>query len=324
VIQVPPVGQDDEIGTAAELERAGGQLERTGGHRGQRRHSLGQRHSGSYRVAQCDVLGERAARDGASVRQPGDTIAHRDVQSAEQVVAVAHPGRGDGIGDKRDPPGGHPHDPGGERRVNVHGVEDELTRGLAFEQGADDARLALMQRPHRIEQVGTDRGPGGEPGTCLVVRGVGVPDGCHRAAVDNLGYRLERSGQLRGDRDHAHGASSRVEQGGHRGSIGRAQQGRVVRAAAGRGKERAFEMDAGHKPRRDQRRERRNLLHQLGNRRGDQAGQARGGAVPPVEVDHRVRVVRESGPSASVHVHVDEPGCDVAPAKIDAVLPSRT
>ena len=83
--------------------------------------------------------------------------------------------------------------------VQVDAVGDQLADHVGrVEQGHHRARLAVVQRPHRVEQVGADAGAGRDRGAGLLVRGVGVPDrGDHPLRGEQLD-RLQRAVAARG------------------------------------------------------------------------------------------------------------------------------
>ena len=129
------------------------------------------------------------------------------VDAAERVVPVTEPGGRDRVGDEREPARRdapqQPHDVG----VEVHAVDDRLHDDVRpHERGADDAGIAVRQRPHRVEDVrdGAD---------AAVEGGVGLGRGRVRVAErDDDSARLERvdelerPGQLGRERHHPHRA----------------------------------------------------------------------------------------------------------------------
>ena len=214
-------------------------------------------------------------------------------------------------------PGGHPH----HGRVQVHQVGDQLDgHPLVVQQRADRAGLAVVQRAHPVEQVGGDRRARVDRGHDLGQRGVGVPDRGDGALADQPADRVHGVGQLGGQGDHPHRALARVEQGLHRRAVRRTQDGRVVRAAAGRRQERALQVDAAERAVRDQLGEPADLLTELVDRPGDQARHQGGGAVLEVRVDglEDAVLVRcgERLAATAVAVDVHEAGHDPATGRV--------
>src|SRR4051812_9265334 len=99
-----------------------------------------------------------------------------DVEGAEGVRALAAPGGGDRVGDERK--ASRSGMPGDERRLacEVHAVEDHLDDDVAArERGAGDTRVAVAERPHRVEDVGDHAGAAVERMVRLGRRRVAVP-----------------------------------------------------------------------------------------------------------------------------------------------------
>ena len=120
---------------------------------------------------------------------PGDGYTHR----AEQVSAVRHAGSGHGVADQDQPAGARGAGGQADRDVvQVHAVGDHLAGDFVLvEQGADGARLAVMQGPHAVEQVGRVPRARVDGGHRHVGGGVGVPHGNGdaglRRRLDHLG-----------------------------------------------------------------------------------------------------------------------------------------
>ena len=96
---------------------------------------------------------QRASREDA-VGTPGDSVAHLDDDVAEPEDAVAHARGRDRVRDEGDPAArGAPDDP--SRLVGeVVPVQDDLHDDVvAGERGAGDAGIAVLERPHRVEEV---------------------------------------------------------------------------------------------------------------------------------------------------------------------------
>jgi hypothetical protein len=324
---------DDQVRGEARAQRAGpvGQAEdagrggaRGGGH-------LGDRQAGGDRVPDHAGQGGGAARDRAGLggvveeagHSPGDGHPHR----AEAVAAVRHAGGGHGVADQDQPAGAL--GAGGEADgdvVQVHAVGDHLAGDLIpVEQGAGGARLAVMQGPHAVEQMGRVRRAGVDGGQGDVGGGVGVPDGDGDAGSRRRLDHLGRAGQFGGEGDDLQVTAGRGEQALEGGHVGGEHVPRVLGAAAGRGKERAFQVQAGDDAVVGQFGQHGGAGLQFGERRGDQAGQHGRGAVAPVELRGLPGVVcrtfGERRAAAAVHVDVDKPGEHPLPAQVDGRLP---
>ena len=128
------------------------------------------------------------------------------------------------------------------------------------EARGDRARVAVVQRPRAVEQVG--RGRAGRPrtrarqgGPDLVDRrvdllgaGVGVPDERDRAGrTESLdrAVRSAHSGDLRGERHRGEVASGRGRDLAHELGVAGDHVGGVLGPAPGAGEERSLEVDPG-------------------------------------------------------------------------------
>ena len=76
------------------------------------------------------------------------------------VVAVAEPGRGHGVGDQDAPARAGREHRAQDGGVQVHAVGDQLDVDGAVEQRADRSRVAVVERAHRVEEVGAHPGAG--------------------------------------------------------------------------------------------------------------------------------------------------------------------
>ena len=171
--------------------------------------------------------GERA--DGARqrpVRQAGDTVLDRDVDGADAKRPVAEAGCRDRVGDQGDPAAGRAPRRQDRLRREVDAVGDQLHDHVApGQRRADDAGVAVAERPHRIEEVGhrpgalVERGMRDDGGRIGVAERDG--DSPPHEAVDELAG----PGQLRRERDGADGAPGN-EVGGEQVEIGLPEQRR--------------------------------------------------------------------------------------------------
>ena len=112
------------------------------------------------------------------------------------------PARRDGVGDERDPPGGglphEAHGVGGE----VDAVDDDLDDDVGpGQRRADDARIAVPERPHRVEEVGHRVDAPVEGRVRLLARGVGVAERDDDAALVEQLDQVVGAGQLGRERD---------------------------------------------------------------------------------------------------------------------------
>ena len=318
---VEVVVEHHQVGAEAHLEGTHPVAQADGPRRGGGHHprGVGDRDSGVHGVPQRGVHGQGAAGDRAVAGQSGHPVGDGDGLAAQLVLAVGHSGGGHRVGDQRGPvrAGGR----GGEGQhavVQVHPVGDQLAdHGGRVEQGHHRPRLAVVHRPHPVEQVGADAGAGGDRGAGLLVRGVGVADRRDHPLRGEQLDRLQRAVALRGEGDHPDRAPAQLDQLGQ--LVGRrvAQVLRVLRAAAGGRQVRPLEVDARQHALVDQRGERLGGRAHQRKGRADQAGQQRGGAVREVEVGRRAGLVGVAGgegvPATAVRVHVDEAGHDPVP-----------
>ena len=104
--------------------------------------------------------------------------------------------------------------------MEVDVVDDQFQDGVAVEQGRDHPGFAVMQRPHRVEQVRADRGARQRAPPCASSYVASVcPIAAIGTCVDDLPDRIGGAGEFGRDGDHADGAAPGVEQGGDRGRV---------------------------------------------------------------------------------------------------------
>ncbi len=113
---------------------------------------------------------------------------------------------------------------------------------VACERRADDARVAMQQRAHRVEEVGDAAGAGVERGVRLRDGCVGVAERHDDAAREQHVDERARAGELRCERHQPHGAG--VEQALEQRQVGVAARRRFVGAETVGREERAFEVHA--------------------------------------------------------------------------------
>ena len=118
-----------------------------------RRRHLDRQAAFLHRTAQRPVQGERPAGERVGPRQPGLAVRNADVEASDEKLPVAHPGRPDGVSDQ-DGPARHAGHQGCDRGMDVHAVVDHFAGDAGGEGRPDDARLAVVQGPHAVEQVG--------------------------------------------------------------------------------------------------------------------------------------------------------------------------
>ncbi len=106
------------------------------------------------------VEGEDGAGEGfGCVGEGGFAVRGGYGQAGEGVGAVGHAGGGDAVGDEDGALAFETEPKADECGVNVDAVADELGEEvLLFEDVAEDAGLAVVERAHGVEDVG-----GGEP-----------------------------------------------------------------------------------------------------------------------------------------------------------------
>ena len=178
-----------------------------------------------------------------AVRAPRDAVPDLDVDAAQAVAAVTDPGGRDRVRDERDASGRRPPDDLRRLLGEVVPVEDHLDdHVVARERRAGDARVAVAERPHRVEEV-RDRADAAIERRRSLLRGrVGVTARDDDAALVQQVDELERAGQLGRERDVADRAGG--EQPLEQASVRIAPRRSRVRSEPVRGEERAFEMDA--------------------------------------------------------------------------------
>ena len=130
--------------------------------------------------------------------------------------------------------------------MQVDAVVDQLQDDtVTLENGKQDAGFTVMERTHAIAQMGCLRGAGIEGrGRDLVV--------AHRCArvrrhtvIDDHPHRLDATGELWRQRDHAHSATTECQQVEDLCAFRWTQEVGRVRARAQRGQPGPFEMNTG-------------------------------------------------------------------------------
>ena len=246
----------------------------------------------------------------ASRATPSRTL---HLRRAEHVVAVARPGRAHRVGHEDEPVGRAGRREAQDVGVEVHAIGDELDAGAGvLEQCEHRPGLAVVQRAHGVEQVRAGRRPGVERPARDGPARVGVAHGGDHAARRQHLDRLDPAVELGGEGHHAHRPAAGVDQPGHLGRVGGAQQGGLMSAAVRGTEPRTLEVDAGQLASVDERRQGQHGGLEPVHGVGDEARDERGRAVRPVGGDHRGRVTgiprRERRSAAPVAVDVDEAG----------------
>ena len=148
---------------------------------------------------------ERAAGERAGLAA-GDPVVDLHVEITQAVRAVVEPGARDGVGHERDPAlRCLPHHRRSDGR-DVHPVEDQLDDDVGpRKRGADDTRVAVVERAHGVEEVRHAPHAEVEGGVRLLGRGVRVTGGDGDLAPDEPLDDLARARKLRGERDESDG-----------------------------------------------------------------------------------------------------------------------
>src|ERR671918_554725 len=145
-------------------------------------------HASRHLGRRADRLGERGTelvqvphgvdhRERASGERPArparDAVADLDLEAGEAIGAVREARARDGVGDERDAPLRSPPDDAGRLRAEVDAVEDHLHDDVvACERCPGDARVAMPERAHSVEEVGHGADAGVERGVRLMRRRV--------------------------------------------------------------------------------------------------------------------------------------------------------
>ena len=214
------------------------------------------------------------------------------------IVPVTEPGGGDRVGDEREPARRdapqQPHDVA----VEVHAVDDRLHDHVRpHERRADDAGVAMRQRPHRVEDVGDRANAAIEGGVRLGRSRVRVAEGDDDSPGLEHVDELERPGQLGRERHHPHrtGGDEPLEQS----QVGIAAIAGGVGAEPARREERAFEVRPEHARATSGRLERNRA------QRGDEIGLA-GGDERRLERGHPGLEQRVGGLAVPVRIRAEE------------------
>ncbi|SKV04908.1 Uncharacterised protein [Mycobacteroides abscessus subsp. abscessus] len=130
--------------------------------------------------------------------------------------------------------------------MDVHPVGDQLDGHVrALQKCGDGARLAVVDRPHGIEQVGGHGCPCRNRLLCLLIGGIGMPHGGHHSPPREHFDRRYRARQLGCDGDHLDVPTPGVEQPFQLAKVRFAKQPRVVCPGILWGQPGAFEMNSG-------------------------------------------------------------------------------
>src|SRR5574341_154557 len=154
--------------------------------------------------------------DAAGERPIGEARRVRDTQRlAGQLRSLAGASRrGDGVGDKGDAVVRlHGHDQPQHGGIDVDAVGDEAHRHpWIIQRRPDDARVAVAERAHGVEEMRHVPDPAGEGRPPLVVGGGGVPGGDDDPAPPRLSDQRARSPQLRSEGENLHQARMAAKQ----------------------------------------------------------------------------------------------------------------
>ena len=178
-------------------------------------------------------------------------IVDLDGKRSDSVSTVGHSRRRHRVGDQRHPLRADAADDVAQQgRVQVNAVGDQFHRYHRIFQKRDHrTRFAMMNRPHRVEQMRRHRCACGDRRAGLLVARVGVTHGGNRSRSDDPADRLECPGPLRGQGDHPYRSLGGGEQPVDLGWIRVAQEIRIVRATALHRQPRPLQMDSGDQPR---------------------------------------------------------------------------
>ena len=305
-------------GTVVEAEHAGRVGAGRGGH-------VGDRQARGDGVPDDAGHGGGRAGDGAGRTVSGEarySTGHVDPHRTEPVAAIRHPGSRHRVGDQDQPPRAGGAGREADRRVvQVHAVGDHLTGDLVpVEQRADRPRLAVMQRPHAVEQVRPMARAGVDGRRGDVRGGVGMADGGDDADPDCGLDQGGRPGKFGCEGDDAQMTRGRGVQALEGGDVRSDHVPRILGAAPGRGEEWSLQVDTGYDILAGQPGQHRGPDLKVGEGRGDQAGHDSRAAVPAVEVRGAPGVVGRSlgerRAAAPVHVHIDESRQHPVPAQV--------
>ena len=205
--------------------------------------------------------------------------------------------------------------------MQVHAVGDHLAGDLVpVEQRASRAGLAVMQRPHAVEQVGRVGHAGVDGGRGDVRGGVGVAGGSGHADPRRRLDQGGRPGEFGGDGNDAQltrGGRVQALEGGH---VGSEHVPRILGTAPDRREKRPLQVNPGDDALAGQAGQHRGPGLEVGERRGDQAGHDGRAAVPAVELRGAPGVVGcplgKRRATASMHVQVDESRQDPVAAQV--------
>ncbi len=159
------------------------------------------------------ILGEGRPGDRSGAAQHRETLAHRHVERAEAVVAVADARCRHRVGDERDAARCAVERELRDGRVHVHPVEDELERHAVVLEGCDHGTgSSVVDARHRVERVREHPRPPVERLPGLLEGCLGVPDRDRDAVLHQYVDRLECIRQLGSDRQEPQRAARRAEQ----------------------------------------------------------------------------------------------------------------
>ena len=231
-------------------------------------------------MPQCHILGEGAPGQRSPIAQAGNATRDDHIHFAEPMLAIAVVSRSDCVGDQRDAVWTGDADGHFQHRWHdMFKIGDQLDRHALIEQQRRDGTwLPVMQRWHRIEEVGcnTRAGIDGLLDDRRVRTGVPNRHDCSRS--DNLRNRGESATNLGCQRHHRDlAAGKQLDQL----VVGNpAQNGGIVRAAVGLRQPWPFEVNAVQRAVGNERQQPLNLSQQVVVRGGGQAAKARRRAMP--------------------------------------------
>ena len=240
--------EHDQVSAVTRGDRADRCLEaqdtsRIGG--GGRRRLLDAEAAVVHRAAQGLAHRQRASGERPGARQAGLALVHAHLLTAEHEGAVADAAGVDRVGDEHGA-GDHLRHQSDQRGVEVAAVVDELTRDIGLQGGSHQARRAVVQRRHGVEEMGGVVGAGADRGRRLFKGGVGVPHGHDHAPPAQRCDERDRSVELGGKRHHSQPAAGRGDQAVQHRAIRGDDVRRVLGPAAGGGEERALQVGSEH------------------------------------------------------------------------------
>src|SRR5918994_1447022 len=210
-VDLEVVVEHDDVGAHAALDPSDLELaDDPGRDRRRRGERVRERHAERVQIPDRLQHRQHASREHV-LRAARAAASNLDLDVAQAVAAVTLPRTRHRIGDEREPARGGAPDEQRSFVRNVVPIEDQLDDHVVAHEGRPrDARVAVPEGPHRVEQVRDGECTAVERGLGFLRRRIGVAAGNGDAAREQQVDQLERAGKLGCERDEALG--SRVEQ----------------------------------------------------------------------------------------------------------------